>query len=65
MIRGTITFKRTNCGNHFNAPDIEWNATIYSVPQTCPKCGSHRTRPSGLMGRLHSSVYKKIWESME
>ena len=65
MIRGTILFKCTECGNRFKAPDIEYDATIYSLPQPCPKCGSKRTRPSGLKGMMQTVVYKKIWDSME
>ena len=32
MYRGTIKFVCNDCGNKFKAPDIEWNATVYSVP---------------------------------
>lgn len=40
MIRGTKTFKCKKCGHIFEGPDIEWNATIFSAPVKCPKCGN-------------------------
>jgi len=45
MYRGEIKFKCNKCGTEFMAPDIELNATVYSVPQPCPKCGSIDTQP--------------------
>ena len=73
MFRGIKIFKCTKCGNTFSAPDIEWMATSFSVPQKCPKCGSIRTRPGGnsaWLDRIFGSsdddgVYKKIWDDME
>ena len=47
MYRGTTTFKCTQCGEKFKTPDIEYMATIYSLPQSCPKCGNIRTQPMG------------------
>lgn len=46
MVRGIIKFVCNDCGNKFKAPDIEWNATVYSVPQPCPKCGGMHTKPA-------------------
>lgn len=46
MYRGIIKFVCNDCGNKFKAPDIEWNATVYSVPQPCPKCGGMHTKPA-------------------
>ena len=65
MLRGITTFKCTQCGAKFPAPDIEYMATAYSMPQKCPKCGSWRTRPVSLFGKLTEGVYRKIWERME
>lgn len=65
MLRGMITFKCTTCGNKFVAPDIEYAATVYTMPQKCPQCGSIRTRPAGLLGRMKQGVYERIWEEME
>lgn len=48
---------------YFFAPDIEFCATIYSVPQPCKRCGSIRTYP--LLGFMYKSFYKEIWEQME
>ena len=51
MLRGTITVTCPNCGKTFTAPDIEWNATIYSAPVKCPHC--HQTvNPNGHKGLL-------------
>lgn len=65
MLRGVTTFKCTQCGAKFPAPDIEYMATVYAMPQKCPKCGSVRTRPAGLLGKLTEGVYRGIWERME
>ena len=65
MLRGHITFKCTNCGEKFTAPDYEYCAMRYSAPQKCPKCGSIRTRPSGLFGKLSERAYRSIWKRME
>lgn len=65
MLRGVTIFKCTQCGHTFKAPDIEYMATVYSMPQKCPKCGSIRTRPVSLFGKLTEGVYRKIWERME
>jgi DNA-directed RNA polymerase subunit RPC12/RpoP len=63
MLRGITLFRCSKCGKIFSAPDIELNATTFSVPQPCKRCGSIRTYP--LIGFLFKSVYKKIWEQME
>lgn len=65
MVRGITTFKCTLCGEKFRAMDIEYAATVYSLPQKCPKCGSIRTRPAGLFGKLSEAVYRHIWNRME
>ena len=64
MLRGIITFKCSECGCTFKAPDIEWCATILSTPQPCPQCKSRRTAPRGLLGHIDSN-YRKVWEEME
>lgn len=65
MYRGTTTFKCTQCGEKFKTPDIEYMATIYSLPQSCPKCGNIRTQPANLWGKLKDQMYEGIWERME
>ena len=68
MLRGTTTFKCTQCGEKFKGLDIEWMATIFSCPQPCPKCGSIRTRPWSLLdlfGLGGNAGYKSIWEQIE
>lgn len=64
MLRGMTLFKCTECGKRFIAPDVEYMATAMSMPQPCPKCKSHRTRPSRLVGGFDFQ-YKAIWEIME
>lgn len=63
MLRGTITFKCTECENIFQGPDIEWCATAFTTPRKCPQCGSFHTMPQGAF--LQKSIYRKIWESIE
>lgn len=61
MYRGTTTFTCDNCGNRFLAPDIEWNMTIFSVPQPCPKCGSLHTYQGVLP--WNKWIYNKIFKT--
>lgn len=49
-------FRCSKCGKFFMAPDVEYYATIYSVPQPCKRCGSIRTLP--VLGLLHYHVLK-------
>ncbi len=70
MLRGTTIFICDECGKKFTAPDIEYNATVFSMPQPCPKCGSWHTMPAGvgsLLGKFNPQrvMYKKIWEKMD
>lgn len=65
MYRGKITFRCTECGEKFKAPDIEYHATALSMPQPCPKCNSIRTIPFTLFSFMSKSMYKDIWEQME
>ena len=63
MIRGIITFRCDQCNNTFKSLDIEWRATAYSQPATCPKCGSMNTYPDGIfpLRYLKKIAYRKIW----
>lgn len=66
MMRGFTIMKCTECGNRFQAPDIEFCATVYSLPCHCPKCGSIRTKPSHLFDSASDTkFYEKVWEQME
>lgn len=65
MYRGIKTFQCARCGERFKAPDVEYMASALSMPQACPRCGSLRTRPAGLMGRLADGTYRKVWAEME
>ena len=65
MLRGLTLFKCTQCGKRFIGLDMEYAATVYTMPLKCPKCGSVRTRPSGLFDWGSDSTYRPIWESME
>ena len=70
-----ITFKCTECENKFKAIDIEYNCTVFSTPQKCPKCNSVKTIPYNeitLFGhsffgsyRFNKKTYSYIWEKME
>ena len=60
MIRGKIPFRCTDCHKVFIGMDIEWQATSFSMPVTCPKCGSKHTLPLW----ASKSEYEKIWETM-
>lgn len=65
MIHGTILFRCSKCGKLFTAPNIEYIATIYSMPQPCKRCGSIRTYPFSLVSLVGWSFYKNIWKNME
>ena len=39
MVRGKTWFRCSCCGHVFKDLDIEDNATVFSMPMTCPKCG--------------------------
>lgn len=45
MLRGITTFKCPKCGETFEGPDFEWNATVWTAPLTCPKCGCEKCLP--------------------
>ena len=45
MLRGITTFKCPECGETFEGPDFEWNATVWTAPLTCPKCGCEKCLP--------------------
>ena len=62
MIRGTTLFICTKCKKIFWAPDVEYGATVYSMPMPCKRCGSIRTMP---LLMPHYWFYKGIWKSME
>ena len=52
MLRGTTTFVCKDCEHTFKGMDIEDNATIYSMPMKCPKCGSMHTKVYASPGML-------------
>ena len=57
MVRGETWFRCPNCGMRFKAWDIEDNATIYSVPMPCPKCGT-KSPVMGPLGWIRSLIDK-------
>lgn len=63
MFKRNTTFKCTQCGAKFTTPDFEYMATVYTMPQRCPNCGSIRTRPTNLLfGKLTEiTIYRAIW----
>ena len=65
MIRGKTKFKCDACGHVFEALDIEWQATAYSQPMPCPKCGSRHTMPNSLFSFVDKGAYRRIWEEID
>ena len=65
MLRGKKTFKCDDCDHVFEALDIEWQATVYSQPMSCPNYGSRHTMPKSLLSFMEKGVYRKIWEQIE
>jgi len=67
MLRGITRFKCDNCGKKFIGLDFEWCATALTAPVKCPKCGSMRTYPIGLLfgSNENKSLYKDLWELIE
>lgn len=53
MVRGTTYFKCPKCGKVFKAPDVELAATVYTMPQPCPVCGTKSPRV-GIIGFIQS-----------
>ena len=62
MLRGVTRFKCDVCGHTFRAMDFEWQATVYTMPAPCPKCGSRHTMPVSFFGCTDRETYKEIWE---
>lgn len=70
MLRGFIKFHCTECGNNFIGPDIEYAATVFSMPLRCPKCQSIRTLPKHCLSwpiikQSYLKLYMSIWERYE
>ena len=65
MIRGKTIFICTKCKKFFIAADIEYCASVFSVPMPCPRCGSIRTMPFSLFYVHQLFIYKEIWKQME
>ena len=70
MIRGFVKTKCPECGHVFLAPDIEDNATVFSVPVKCPKCGAmirigvgSGPKPKNLLRRLLTILERLSHES--
>ena len=58
--RGKTWFKCPECGTRFKDWDIEDNATVFSMPMPCPKCGtpSQADGPLGWIRTLMEKVFK-------
>lgn len=63
MVRGKTIFICTKCKKIFWAPDVEYGATVYSMPMPCKRCGSIRTLP--LLQLTAYLFYKGVWKNME
>ena len=48
MLRGFTKFRCPDCGHIFEAPDLEDNATVRTMPQPCPRCGA-KSYPVGIL----------------
>ena len=57
MYRGTKTYKCSKCGEIFIAHDIEQNATVESMPVTCPQCGNKTNAEPNLIDKV-KGVFK-------
>lgn len=62
MVRGKTWFRCSCCGHVFEALDIEDNATVFSMPMTCPKCGGkgYAIGPQGLLRRIADKIADKL-----
>lgn len=62
MLRGKTWFKCDYCGHVFKSWDIEDNATVNSMPMTCPKCGGkgHAINSYSLLDRLIDRIFSGI-----
>ena len=62
MVRGKTWFRCSCCGHVFEAWDIEDNATVFSMPMTCPKCGGkgYSIGTQGLLRRLTDIIAGKL-----
>jgi|GEM_PF-713059 len=71
MLRGYTTFKCNDCNKTFRGIDLEYKATVYSVPMSCPHCNSRHTyTPSWhILGFYplgnNREIYKRIWQKMD
>ncbi|CCZ45115.1 unknown [Bacteroides sp. CAG:545] len=59
MLRRFVTTKCPYCGHVFQAPDIEDNATVLSMPVRCRNCGNY-FRPSEMSSSFTDSVKKLL-----
>lgn len=64
MLRGTTKFTCDDCGHRFVGLDMEWMASVYTMPQKYPKCGSMHTYPRRWFG-LNRMDYVQIWEYID
>ncbi len=59
MMRGITKFRCPKCGHIFEAPDIEDNASVRTMPQPCPKCGT-KSNVAGLFDLLGYFISKVL-----
>lgn len=66
-----MNFKCDDRDNTFRALNIEYGATVMSVPMPCPNCNSRHTYPPywRILGFYpfgdNRKVYKRIWGRMD
>jgi len=57
MLRGKTWFRCPCCGTIFEALDFEDNATVFSMPMPCPRCGT-KSQAIGPLGWIKTAIQK-------
>lgn len=66
MLNGILLFYCSECGKRFIGLDREWDATSFSAPLNCPRCGSCHTRPWSLLpAKIANLQYESIWNRID
>ena len=62
MVRGKTWFRCSCCGQVFEALDIEDNATVFSMPMPCPKCGGkgYAIGPLGILKKIAEKIAGRL-----
>lgn len=62
MVRGKTWFRCPKCGHVYKSLDVEWNATVFSAPMPCPRCGAkgNAIGPVGLFLNLFNQSQRPL-----